>query len=60
MFSRIYELMDAASRKFYQSQLADREAELDDIDERIEELQEKRRMVQEQANLCRARLGYID
>lgn len=58
--SFLLNLLNKQSDRFYRSRLADNEAELEDIDQKVAELLERRRVVQEAAEFCRARLGLDD
>ena len=48
MFSKIQELLNGSSRRFYKNRLKDLEAERDALDKQINELIERREAVEEQ------------
>ena len=54
------QLLRAQIARTDRARLNDLQAELDDIDEKIAELNERRRVVQNAANVCKSRLGIDD
>lgn len=54
------QLLRAQIARTDRARLSDLQAELDDIDEKIAELNERRRVVQSSADVCKSRLGIDD
>lgn len=60
MKHKLQELLKAQTDRFFLSRLRDNEEELADLDEKIAELNERRRVVQSSADFCKSRLGIDD